>query len=81
MFGKTFFNGGESLQLSLPVEMSDEFDRWIEQDIIEMKELAEQFTEKVKQYGELCDNKFGELEKVKFIVEKIQFFVTHKLHD
>ena len=41
MFGKTFFNGGESLQLSLPAEMSDEFDRWIEQDIIEMKELAE----------------------------------------
>lgn len=61
--------------------MSDEFDRWIEQDFMQMKDLAEKFTEKVKQYGEGLSDKFGELEKVKHIVEKIQFFVTHKLHD
>ena len=56
------------------------FENWIEQDDNEIASLGNTFESKAKEYGEFCNVKFSELPKVKYIKEKFEFFITHKLY-
>ena len=61
--------------------MSKEFDDWVGLDMKELSNLAEDFKNKAKLYGNVVQEKFSELPKVKHIFEKFEFFVRHDLHD
>ena len=81
IFSKTFFQGGNTLQLCLPEIMSKEFDDWVALDRKELSSIAEDFKNKTKMYGHVVQEKFSELPKVKHIYEKFEFFIKHNLHD
>ena len=49
----TFFEGGESLQLSLSNVLSDKFDKWVDDQINYLKELGEEFLSVAELYGPL----------------------------
>lgn len=51
IFKKKFFKGGDALQLCLPVEMSDEFDKWVQSDFKELAKDAKSFQDKTREYG------------------------------
>ena len=61
--------------------MSKEFDNWVQFDRQELSTLSEDFQNKTKVYGNVVQEKFSELPKVKHIFEKFEFFVKHDLHE
>ena len=69
------------MQLCLPVEMSTEFDKWVDEEFKVLDDLADKFQSMAKQYGPLMTEKFSDLKKVRYIVEKFQFFQRHELHE
>lgn len=66
--------GGENLQTTLPEEMYEILDLCINEERRKIDEIAENFIEQAKKYGPDLEVTFGELPKVKFLKETLQFF-------
>lgn len=61
--------------------MSKLFDTWVENEFKEITRLANEYKNKVKEYGEVCVDKFSDLPRVKHIYKNFKFFVDHNLHE